>query len=295
MPTSTLDHIKRLTPNDIAIALQEIDALPIDAASKRALKEIVLALNNADATKLETIIKTLPKVRQAQIWQIFEEIAARQQAQADEAARNLLLLGLLTLGGLIAAYLAADTQEAIQAAQLLEIMKRAYVQGIQDEIDYVGCNARARYPSGAELQHLQDMATADAQSIIATWNTDATKELSKLYEENPSASKQFFLENMKAWAEGRILQKSLFIAFNTETRAREYGRMLFMQRNYAETTKFIFRGPPPICPDCMELRGMGAVDFAFIEQYPNPQHPNCEHYWGVLRKPRIDCASLWLG
>jgi len=288
-------HLAQPSPNDLIVILQEIDALPIDGASKKALKDIARAAANPDVSKLETIIKTLPKERQAQIWMIFEEVAARQQAQAEQAAKALAALLLLTLGGLVAAYIAAPDQQALQTAQLLEIMKRAYQRGIQDEIDYCGCNARAREPSGAELAHLQDMAARDSESVTATWNKDATKQLSKLYEANPTGSKQFFIENMRAWAADRMLQKALFIAFNTESQAREYGRVRFMQENYAETTKFLFKGSAPVCEDCMARFAAGVVDFAYIQQYPAPRHPNCEHRWSAMRKPKVDCASLWVG
>lgn len=288
-------QVRALSRNDLIVALQEIDALPIDAKSKQMLKDILKAANDPDAGKLETIIKTLPKERQAQIYQIFAEIAARQQQQADDANKALLLLALLTLGGMLSAYILTPTQEALQASQLLTIMIRAYVQGIQDEIDFCGCNRTARQPTGAELAYLQDMATSDAESIINTWNKDSAKELGRLYEDNPTASKSFFIESMKAWSDGRIEQKALFIAFNTESRAREYGRMRFMQENYADTTKFLFKGGSPVCERCMYLWSLGAVDFDVIEQYPNPQHPRCEHRWVAQRKPKVDCANLWVG
>jgi len=288
-------HLSRISDNDLIVALQQIDALPIDANQKRALKDILRASNNPDASKLETIIKTLPKARQAQIYRIFDEIAARQKQQADDAAKSLLLIGLLTLGSLLTAYVTSPDDAALQTAQLLDIMKRAYMQGIQDEIDYCGCNQRARQPSGTELDHLTQMAKDDSESIIATWNKDAAKQLSKLYEDNPNASKQFFVESMRAWVDSRIVQKSLFIAFNTETRAREYGRMRFMEENYAESTKFIFKGSPPVCEDCMERFAAGIVDFAYIDEFPCPRHPNCEHRWATVRKPKVDCAALWTG
>ena len=288
-------HIERLSPNELAYALEQIDALPLDANQKRVLKDIFLAGSNPDASKLETIIKTLPKARQAQIYHIFDEIAARQQAQSEDAAKALLLLGLLTLGSLLTAYVLTPDQEAIQAAQLLEIMKRAYVQGIQDEIDYLGVNARARQPSGAELAYLTGLANTDAASITATWNKDAAKELAQLYKDNPTASKSFFVESMRAWANGRVVQKSLSIAFNTETRAREYGRMLFMERNYPGTAKYLFKGSAPVCEDCMTQFAAGVVDFAYIKQFPCPRHPNCEHRWSVIRKPKIDASNLWVG
>lgn len=291
-----LEQLQRLTENDMAIAFQQIDALPnISAASKQELKNLMRAGNNPKSSELETIIKTLPKERQAQIRLIFEQVAARQQQQADEAAKALLLLGLLTLGSLLTAWLVSVDEEALQAAQLLEIMKRAYVQGVQDEIDYCGCNAIARQPSGEQLAHLEAMARADAQSIIATWNKDAKREIEKLYKDNPDGSKAFFLENMKAWAEKRLIWKSLSIAFNTETQAREYGRSQFAVHNYAETTKFLFKGSYPACDDCLYLWGLGAVDFAYTQRFPNPQHPNCDHYWKPQRKPTVNCASLWVG
>lgn len=284
-----------LSTNDLAVALQEIDALPIDGASKRELKNIVRSLANPDSRKLETIIRTLPKERQQQIMRIFEEIAARHQQQSNDALKALLLLGFISLGGLISAYVTTDTDQGLQAAQLLTIMKRAYVQGIQDEIDYCGCNARAQEPSGEQLAHLQEMADSDVESIMQTFQADATKELTRLYEENPTASRQFFVESMRAWADRRIAKKALFIAFNTETRAREYGRAEFAKHNYPESALYSFKGAAPVCADCMRLRAMGPVSYEVTLQYPNPQHPRCEHYWQLVHKPKIDCGNLWAG
>lgn len=288
-------HVEPLSPNELAYALQQIDALNIDANSKRALKAILRAGSNPDAGKLETIIATLPKARQEQIYRIFDEIAARQKQQADDATKALLLLGLLTLGSLLTAYVLGPDQEALQAAQLLNIMKRAYMQGIQDELNYLGVNAQARQPAGEQLAYLESMANADAKSIIETWNKDATRELSRLYEKNPNASKAFFVESMKAWAEARIAQKALFIAFNTETRAREYARAQFALHNYPDTTKWVFKGSAPVCEDCMQLFAAGVVDTAFKDAYPCPRHPNCEHFWMPIRKPKVDTANLWVG
>lgn len=288
-------HVEPLSPNELAYALQQIDALPIDANSKRALKAILRAGSNPDAGKLETIIKTLPKARQEQIYQIFDEIAARQKQQSDDATKALLLLGLLTLGSLLTAYVLGSDQEALQAAQLLNIMKRAYMQGIQDELNYLGVNAQARQPTGEQLAYLENMANADAKSIIDTWNKDATKELSRLYEKNPNASKAFFVESMKAWAEARIDQKALFIAFNTETRAREYARNEFRLRNHPEGTRYVFKGSAPVCSACMEQFAAGIVDLAHVQAHLTPLHPNCEHYWKEIRKPKLDTSNLWLG
>lgn len=288
-------HIQPLTGNDLIVALQQIDALPIDAAAKRLLKDILKSGSNPNTSRLETIIKTLPKERQAQIYRFFEEIAARQKQQVDDAAKALLLLGLLTLGSLLTAYIATPDQETLQTAQILNIMTRAYMQGIQDEINALGLNVQARQPSGEQLAYLTDLAKRDSQSIIATWNKDAQKALVKLYQDNPNASKQFFIENMTAWAEKRLAWKALSIAFNSETQAREYGRSQFALHNYPESARYIFKGSPPVCEDCMERFAVGAVSLAYTRQFPCPRHPNCEHYWAIQRKPQVDSAALWAG
>jgi len=253
------------------------------------------AASNPDTNKIETIIATLPKARQEEIYRIFAEIAARQKQQQDDAAKAVLLLGLLSLGGLLLSYLLTTDQEALTAAQLLEQMKRAWVNAVQDEIDYCGCNARARGASGSDLLYLQSLAERDAQSIVQTYNKDVNRQLNKLFEQYPTASKQFYIESMKAWAEERAGWKLLSISFMTEANAREYARMRFASENYAETTRWVFVGPPAICQKCMRLFAAGIVDWSFVQNTQIPVHHNCPHFFRPVRKPKVDCSRLWVG
>lgn len=295
MPPRKLTHIPPLSRDSLIVAAQRIDRLAIPDAAKRELKRMLSAASNPDNEKIETIIKTLPKARQEEILRIFDEVYAMQQANEQTARNTLLGLGLLTLGGLIASYLLTTDQQAQQAAQLLNISKRVWVDAIQDEINYVGGNQRARAASGADLAYLEAMAREDAQSIVNTFNRDAQRQLEKLYKENPNASKQFFIESMKAWVEKRAGWKGLQVAFNTEAKAREYARNQFRLHNYPETTRFIFVGPPAVCRRCMNLFAMGIVDFDFVQRTQIPVHLNCPHTFRALRKPKVDLVNLWVG
>ena len=291
MPT----HIPALAPNDLEIALQRIDMLAIDPAAKRQLKAMLKAASNPDTEKIETILKTLPKARQEEIQRIFDEIAARQQAQIDEANRRLLLLGLLTLGGLLTSYLLTTDQQALTAGQLFEQSKRVWLSAIQDEIDYVGVNARAQGPNGVDYDYLRQMAEDDAASITATYNRDIERRINKLYEEFPNASKEFYIQSLRAWAEDRAGWKGIQIAANTEFKVREYAKRRFAKENFAKETRFIFTGPPATCEDCVKRFAAGIVDFAYKDEYPCPRHPNCPHHWKPVRKPKVDAANLWVG
>lgn len=290
-----LTHIPPLSRDSLIVAAQRIDRLAIPDAAKRELKRMLSAASNPDNEKIETIIKTLPKPRQEEILRIFDEVYAMQQANEQTARNTLLGLGLLTLAGLIASYLLTTDQQAQQAAQLLNISKRVWVDAIQDEINYVGGNQRARAASGADLAYLEAMAREDAQSIVNTFNRDAQRQLEKLYKENPNASKQFFIESMKAWVEKRAGWKGLQIAANTEFKAREYARARFAAMNYAASTLYKFVGPPTTCEICLKEFAAGFVSYQHTLDAPCPRHVSCPHKWLPVRKPKVDLVNLWVG
>lgn len=288
-------HIPPLSPNDLEIALRRIDLLAIDPASKRQLKGMLRAASNPDTNKIETIIKTLPKQRQAEIWRIFDDIAAMHKKQTDDGNKAVLLLGLLSLGTLILSHLLTTDQQALIAKQLFEASKRVWVSAIQDDIDYCGCNARARQASGADLDHLREMADNDAQSIVATYNKDVQRELTKLNEQYPDAGKDFYIAHMREWAAKRAEWKSLQIASNLEFNTRAYAEARFRSENFEADAKYIFVGPDPTCEDCAARFAAGVVDLAYTQDWPVPRHLNCPHKYRLLRKPKVDCQNLWVG
>lgn len=292
MPRS---HIPPLSPNDLAIALQRIDRLAIDPASKRQLKSILKAASNPDTNKIETIIRTLPKARQEEIRRIFDEIAAMHKKQTDDGNQAVLLLALVSLGTLILSHLLTTDQEQLTAQQLLQASKRVWVEAIQDEIDYCGCNRVARQASGADLAHLEDMANNDAHSIIATYNRDVQRELTKIHEQYPDASKDFYISHMREWAAKRSEWKSVQIAANLEFNTREYARSRFREENYPEAALYHFIGPIPVCKICVNEFAAGYVDLEYVKEHACPRHIGCPHQWQIARKPKIDCSNLWLG
>lgn len=290
-----LTHIPQLSANDLEIAIRRIDQLAIPETAKRQLKAMLRTAANPQNEELETIIKTLPKARQDEIYAIFDEIAALHKQQNDDAAKALLLLGVLSLARLLTVYLLTVDQQKLQEAQLFNVMRQAWLNAIQDEINYVGGWQRAQGPNGADLAYLQQLAADDAASITATFNKDIEKHLQKLYKDYPNASAQFYIESMRAWAQDRADWKGLQIAFNTEARAREYARERFRQENYSIDTKYVFVGPPPTCEKCVTLFAAGVVDKMFIDQHPAPVHINCPHTWRAVRKPKVDLNNLWVG
>lgn len=293
MPDRT--HIPALTRDSLIVASQKIDRLAIPEAAKRLLRAMLTAAADPYANKIEIIIKTLPKARQDEIYRVFDEVLAMQQANENDAAKALLLLGLLTLGSLLLTYLLTVEQEALQAAQLFEINKRTWVNAIQDEIDFCGCKAAARQASGSDLETLRQMATEDTKSIVATYNRDAQRHLEKLFKEFPNAGASFFIESMKEWVAQRSTWKLVSIAFNTEARAREYARARFREMNFQDSALYKFVGPTPVCKVCVKEFAAGFVTLDYVQNHPCPRHPNCPHQWRVVRKPKVDCRKLWVG
>lgn len=289
------DHIPPLSPNDLAIALQRIDLLAIDPAAKRQLKAMLRSASNPDTNKIETIIKTLPKARQDEIMRIFDEVAAMHKQQVDDGNRAVLLLGLLSLGTLILSHLLTTDQQVLTAKQLLEASKRVWINAIQDEIDYCGCNARARSASGEDLQHLEDTANESAMSIVATYNKDIQRELTKLHKQYPDAAKDFYVAHMREWAANRAEWKSIQIAANTEFNTREYAKRRFAEMNYSPDALWKFTGPIPVCKLCVTQFAEGFVSFEHTQEHTTPIHVLCPHTWSLVHKPKIDCSSLWCG
>ena len=280
-----LSGLRARWPNTpLIVASQRIDRLAIPDSAKRELKRMLSAAANPDNDKIDTIIKTLPKERQEEIIRIFDEVFAMQQANEQAARNNLLLAGILTLGSLIVSYLLTTDQQALQAAQLFEINKRTWINAIQGEIDYCGCNRSARGASGSNLEVLRQMALDDAASIVATYHKAVQRQLETLYKDNPTASKAFFIESMKAWAEKRAVWKGIQVAANTEFKARSYAQARFRAENFTKDALYLFVGPPTTCADCTARFAAGKVDLNYTLRYPVPRHPNCPHQYRLVRK-----------
>lgn len=187
-----------------------------------------------------------------------------------------------------------EDQQALES-QLLRQMKLAYKDGLQSEARRHGCSGVANDPSGSDLRHLKSMAKEDAKSIAETYNRDVLRHIEKLYRENPRGNRNHYSRNMQAYIAKRSTYKVPQISLNTETRSREYARSRFWQENGQRGNRYMMDGPPPVCPRCIQIFGMGILTQQFVDGNPCPIHMGCTHRYVLVSAPPLVCAEVWLG
>lgn len=179
--------------------------------------------------------------------------------------------------------------------QLLEIRKVTYATALRQMAREHGCGGTPNAPRREDLAELKRMSREDAKSISATWNRDVARQIEALYEANPRGNRQYYFSNLERWNAERNRWKLPQIALVTDTTTTEYARQRFREMNYPGGEKFIFTGPPPTCPDCMERFAAGIVGEAYTRRYSCPRHIGCPHTYVALNPPQIPCNELWLG
>lgn len=187
-----------------------------------------------------------------------------------------------------------DDERAL-AAQLLESRKQVWQTALRAEARKYNCNQVPNAPRREDLAELKRMSDEDAESITATWNRDAQRQVEKLYADNPRGNRFYYARRMEQWANERSRWKLPQIAVTTETQTAEYAKQRFNAMNLDGAQKYVFSGPPTTCEDCTRRFAAGVVDRAYTRRYPCPRHPGCPHTWEVLNKPRLRCEELWLG
>lgn len=192
-------------------------------------------------------------------------------------------------------YKRTDAERDQLARQLLEQRKRVWANALRAEAQRHGCNKVASAPSGTDLAELRRMSREDADSIVATWNREAEREVERQYAANPRANRNLYARNMERWAAQRETYKGPQIAVTTETTTTEYARQRFREANYSGRERYRFQGPPPTCKDCAQRFAAGAVTLDYIRRYPTPRHIACPHYWAAVKLPKIPCSEMWVG
>lgn len=182
------------------------------------------------------------------------------------------------------------------ADDLMEQAKRAWRTALTEKAREYGYRGPVRDPSMGDLAYLRDLCRQDAESIAATWNKDAARQLQKLYAANPKGNRYYYAKNMEAWAKQRSEWKSRQIALNTEQQARSYAQDRFRQENGLRGGMYVLVGPPPVCGDCVDLYGRGPVNQRTVDHYRMPLHGGCDHEWKELKGPKAPPpADLWVG
>lgn len=292
-------HIPALSPAELEIALQELEATPLPLGTKQQLRLILIAASNPNSESVEASIASLPADRQQVIFDILQRVEAHQRRVAERGAAAALLLGLLGAASFVLAlvdhFAMQENEIALLADQLFTVRQSIWRNAITDEAHANSLSVQGRFPSGTDLETLRRMSNEDAINIANTYNRDLERRINKLRKENPSGDLQYFVDNLRLWAIERAAWKAAQIALNTETNTREFARLRFWQENGLTDRRFIATGSPPTCEICIAIFGAGIVDFAYTQRHPLPAHPNCPHWYKLYRKARLNDATAWVG
>lgn len=182
------------------------------------------------------------------------------------------------------------------ADSILERRKASWISALREQARIHGCtSASPSAPRLGDLDMLKRMSAEDAKSIAATYNRELANKINALYRENPRGNRTFYFSRLEAWSTKRAAWKSPQIALTTEMQTRAYAMERFRAMNFDKPLRYIFAGPAPTCRVCVKLFAEGVVDEAFMRSTPIPVHPNCPHYFRVVRPPKLECNQLWLG
>lgn len=219
----------------------------------------------------------------------FNEELAGAQSEDSKALEWALVLALL------AYFLFPESEVKTLYDSILKAYSAAWELAIKEQAAKYGCpNARVGNPSGGTLAQLREWAKRDSESIAKTYNTDAERTLSKLYEANPLGNVAYYLAGMAQWASSRQAQKNLTIGIQNVQAGYQLGMQDFHVNNQLQT-EYRFSGSPPVCPVCSKLMSLGAVDYVTMATNGAPIHPNCGHYWVSTKSYKIPCVQMWTG
>jgi hypothetical protein len=161
-----------------------------------------------------------------------------------------------------------------------------------------GCPGRhGRLEDGAVQADIDAEATADAASIVNTFNYDLAVAIAHVRQENPRANRYHYARALSAWNERRAAWKDGQIATMTEGKARNRAQADFLRRNALADGKAHLLPVQAVCPICQGLVARGGVPTRVAYANPMPAHVNCPHIWHVEGRelPKDMCSGLWMG
>lgn len=171
-----------------------------------------------------------------------------------------------------------------------------YRQVIQSQLSLYRCQKTVTGPDARSAKWLQAKARQDAESISNTFDRELMSRIQRIRSSNPRANRFFYIREIDAWIAQRNGYKTASIALNTMTSAREYAKDRFITENGIEG-KFVLTGPPPVCKDCVRIKGYGAMTYkqTRMKNRRLPAHPGCPHTYSQLIPKAINCADAWTG
>lgn len=179
--------------------------------------------------------------------------------------------------------------DQLQAQMIIE-----YLKTIQSQLNLYQCQRLATGPDSTSLAWIRAYARTNADGIAKTHDRELGNQISRLYQANPKGNRAYYFKNLDAWTAQRNTYKLPSIALNTAQAVREYAQQRFRDENGIKG-RFLFVGPPPVCPICTRLKGLGAVSEAEARRIGNSQHVGCPHEWQQLIPSGLNCAEAWTG
>ncbi len=182
-------------------------------------------------------------------------------------------------------------------SELTRIRRGFYEQELAIQARRVGCGEQyALLQNGQILNNLHEASTADAESIINTYNYDLAKAIQKIRAQVPTANRHVYASRLAQWEEERMQWKAPQVELYTEMSARAQAQQDFWSHNriqgYAE-----LEPKTAVCPVCIGWVQRGRVPIEVAMNNPGPWHPWCPHIWRTFPEQlhEDECALLWLG
>ena len=167
---------------------------------------------------------------------------------------------------------------------------------LTSEARAAGSSKTGTGPTGQDLSELSRMSRADAASIVNTFTRDLEREIDKLYDLSPTATRTDYIQGLTVWADDRAVWKDRQIANMNRATARTYAQERFNAENESGEALYLFAGPPPAEVHCANHFAAGLVDRTYVEANPTPIHINCPHDWEVqITRVGVPLDKLWVG
>jgi hypothetical protein len=189
----------------------------------------------------------------------------------------------------------AEDFQALRS-QLERQLTVVYRQTISAQLNLYGCQKLATGPDAISMRWISEKAETDATSIAATYLRELANKVTALNKSNRRGNRYFYMSALDAWLASRTPRKSASIGLNTMTAAREYAKDRFITENGIEG-KFVLVGPPPVCKDCIRIKGYGPMTYkqTRMKNRRLPAHAGCPHTYQALTLTKLDCSTVWTG
>lgn len=197
---------------------------------------------------------------------------------------------------IVGAYAMADEDRREIEAQIVRQLTTVYRMTIQNQLNLYGCQRSVTGPDAKAQIWIAEKASADAESIVRTYNRELENRVQALYRENRRANRSFYASRLDQWAAQRSGYKTASISLNTMTAARAYAQDRFIREN-GITGRFAMVGPPPVCKICIRIKAKGPLTWEECQKPENflPAHVGCPHKRAALVIKPINCAEAWTG